>query len=274
MAPNLNPGNPIAPLSIGSVVSAGARLYSSNLKTYLRLALIAQLWALVPIYGWAKNAAIAGLISRLAFGELISQPESVKTARNQINPRLWSFFLISLRVGLFMSLVDLGLLILSGIVAVILALILTPIFGQGIAYILPIVLIGGIVIVGATWYYSRWVIADVPLAVEEGINGGQSIDRSWELTKASVVRIQGIVLVAFAVTLPILFLFSYLPQIFLYRVERGSTIYWIVYFISWITSLIGGTFVMPFWQSIKAVLYYDLRSRREGFGLQLRDRPI
>jgi hypothetical protein len=32
--------------------------------------------------------------------------------------------------------------------------------------------------------------------------------------------------------------------------------------------------VMPFWQSIKAVIYYDLRSRREGLGLQLRDHDI
>jgi hypothetical protein len=29
--------------------------------------------------------------------------------------------------------------------------------------------------------------------------------------------------------------------------------------------------MMPFWQAIKAVIYYDLRSRREGLGLQVRD---
>jgi hypothetical protein len=27
--------------------------------------------------------------------------------------------------------------------------------------------------------------------------------------------------------------------------------------------------ILPFWQTIKAVLYFDLRSRREGLGLQL-----
>jgi hypothetical protein len=31
-------------------------------------------------------------------------------------------------------------------------------------------------------------------------------------------------------------------------------------------------FTMPFWQTIKAVIYYDLRTRREGMGLELRER--
>ncbi|BAZ86107.1 hypothetical protein NIES806_23170 [Dolichospermum compactum NIES-806] len=68
-----------------------------------------------------------------------------------------------------------------------------------------------------------------------------------------------------------MFLFNYVPNLFLIKLEPGSTIYTVVYLLS---LLIGGTFVMPFWQSIKAVIYYDLRSRREGLGLQLRDHDI
>lgn len=275
MSSNLGSGNPLAPLSIGNVVSAGLRLYRSHLKTYLQLALTAYLWVLVPIYGWAKFAAISGLISRLAFGELISQPESVKTARSQINPLLWSFLRVTFQVGISLVLIYIGLAILGGILTGILALILGVILGTagvGIGTALGVILILGILLIGLTWFYSRWLIAEVPLAVEEGVNGGESVARSWELTKGAVFRIQGIVLVAFVVTFPIVFLFSYLPQIFLLRAEQGSTTYWIIYFISFLTSLVGGIFVMPFWQSIKAVLYYDLRSRREGFGLHLRDR--
>jgi hypothetical protein len=36
-------------------------------------------------------------------------------------------------------------------------------------------------------------------------------------------------------------------------------------------SILSGALIMPFWQVIKAVIYYDVRARREGFGLQLRD---
>jgi hypothetical protein len=298
MSSNLSSGNSIAPLSIGNVVSAGLWLYRSHLKTYFQLALTAYLWILVPIYGWAKFMAISGLISRLAFGELISQPESVKTARSQINPRLWSFLRVAFQVGISLACACIGLTILDFILAfiliLILVLILRLILGSGdnpfvispgdnpfVIYVISIlltVLFFGILVVGLTWYYSRWMVAEVTLAVEEQVNGGKSIARSWELTKGSVFRIQGIVLVAFVISSPIVFLFSYLPDIFLFRVlrvfrvEGGSTTYWIVYFISLLTSLVGVIFVMPFWQSIKAVLYCDLRSRREGFGLQLRDR--
>lgn len=275
MSQNLNPGSPIAPLNIGNVVSAGVRLYSSNLRTYLKLALFAHLWVLVPIYGLAKYVAISGLISRLAFGELISKPESVGIARSAINPRLWSFLRVAFQVGISLILVYLGLAILGGILMIIIGGILAVILGRAgvaIATTLGIILLVIILIVGLTWYYSRWVIAEVPLAVEERINGGESVARSWELTKASVLRILGIVITAFAVTLPIVALFNYLPQIFLIRVEQGSNIYWTIYFISALTSLAGGVLVMPFWQSLKAVLYYDLRNRREGLGLQLRDR--
>lgn len=273
MSPNPSHGNPIAPLSIGNVVSAGVRLYSSNLRTYLQLALVAQLWILVPIYGWAKYAAIGGLISRLAFRELISQPESVETARSMTNPRLWSFLRVAFQVFFSLALIYIGLVIVGGILAGIVGGILGTILGNSVS---PIVLLATltIVLVALTWYYSRWIVAEVPLAVEENINGSESIARSWELTKTSVVRIQGIVLVAFAVTIPILLLFNYLPQIFLLNLKQGSTTYSIVYLISWLTSLVGGLFVMPFWQAIKAVLYYDLRSRREGLGLQLGGRNL
>lgn len=277
MSDNLGYTSNAEPLSIGNVVSAGVRLYRSHLKKYLQLALIAHLWVLVPIYGWAKYAAISGLISRLAFGELTNQPEPLPDARDRVEPLLWSFWGIYFRVSLYLLLVYLGLAIAGGIVIGLFAGVLSVILGTGGAIIttaLVAVLMVIIIVAGLTWFYARWVIAEVPLAVEENINGAESVNRSWELTKASAFRIQGVVIVAGIVTLPIVFLFNYLPSLFLLALEPGSLIYGLVYFISMLISLLGGMFVMPFWQSIKAVIYYDLRSRREGLGLQLRNREI
>ena len=276
MSENFGSSGQIQPLSVGNVVSAAVRLYRSHLKSYLNLAAIAHLWVLVPIYGWAKYAAISGLISRLAFGELIYQPESVQAARSHVNPRLWSFLRIGFQVGISLLVVYFGLAIVGGIVGVLLGVVLRIILGTTgvvIATTLAIILMVVILLLGLTWFYSRWIVAEVPLAVEENINGGESVARSWELTKASVFRIQGIVLVAFIVTLPLLFVLNYIPSLFLIRLEPGSAIYSIVYLISWIGSLIGGVLVMPFWQALKAVLYLDLRTRREGLGLQLREPP-
>ncbi|MEH1889932.1 MAG: hypothetical protein V7K92_10905 [Nostoc sp.] len=276
MSENFGSAGQIQPLSVGNVVSAAVRLYRSHLKTYLKLALIAHLWIIVPIYGWAKYAAISGLISRLAFGELIYQPESVQAASSDVNPRLWSFLRVGFQVGISILLIYFGLAIAAGILAGLLGVVLGRIFGGSTVVIIVTtlaIIFTVIVVLGLTWFYSRWVVAEVPLAVEENINGSESVARSWELTKASVLRIQGIVLVAFLVTLPLMFVLNYIPSLLLIKLEQGTIIYWIVYVISLIGSLIGGVLVMPFWQALKAVLYLDLRTRREGLGLQLREPP-
>ena len=44
--------------------------------------------------------------------------------------------------------------------------------------------------------------------------------------------------------------------------------------LGFIIGLLSNILILPFWQAVKAVIYYDLRSRQEGLGLQLRDRPI
>ena len=88
------------PLNIGNVISAAFRLYRSHLKQYLGISFEAILWALIPIYGWAKLSSLNALISRLAFGELVNQPEPLNNARNEIKPNLWIFFLTQILVNL------------------------------------------------------------------------------------------------------------------------------------------------------------------------------
>ncbi|MBD0311804.1 MAG: hypothetical protein ICV86_02640 [Microcoleus sp. T3-bin5] len=52
-----------------------------------------------------------------------------------------------------------------------------------------------------------------------------------------------------------------------------SGIFFLVYFILFVLVSFGsGALVNPFWQAMKAIVYYDLRSRKEGLGLQMRDR--
>ncbi|MEQ9355839.1 hypothetical protein [Coleofasciculus chthonoplastes] len=311
MSQNPDPRQSMGPLSVGNVVSAGLVLYRSHLQMYLSVALIATLW-LAPaniiffllssawsgiaspflpswllfliwiplmIFGLSKYLVNSALISRLAFGELISQPERMSDARGQLNARNWSFFRIAFQVGLLLVLVYIALAIVAVLVAVILRiiidLVLGGLFANPFTRSIVATIIGGVIAVvillgGLTWFFARWLIAEVPLAVEEEVNGKQSIDRSWELSKNSAFRIQGVVLITFLVTLPILILTGYAPQIFLLQLEPGSSLYWMVYLVSFIASLVGGILVLPFWQAIKAVVYYDLRSRREGLGMQLR----
>lgn len=282
MSSNFSPQSPIRPMSVGNVVSAGLRLYRSHLKTYLNLALYASLWSLVPIYGWAKAAAIGGLISRLAFGELINQPEGVSEARDRVNPRLWDFLV----TGILVSLIFFGTVIGFYIVlAVIIGI--TFAIGFGFSSLNPaafltlaiISLISFVVfVIAVTWIYGRLIVAEVPLAVEDNISSMETIGRSWKLTKGFVGRIQIIILVSFLISLPLFVLVQVLSAIVqgivATVIPQESVLFTLfVFVVAYILGLISNIFIMPFWQAIKAVIYYDLRSRREGLGLQLRDRP-
>jgi membrane-anchored glycerophosphoryl diester phosphodiesterase (GDPDase) len=51
--------------------------------------------------------------------------------------------------------------------------------------------------------FSRLLIVELPLAIENNIGATSAIGRSWELSKGSVGRILWIVIVAFLVSLPI-----------------------------------------------------------------------
>ncbi len=125
---------PIPSLSVGNAVSTGFQLYRTHAKEYLKISLTAVFWSLLPVlaiigiglaiagtlsatqeptslvgiavfaliavfvfwfYCYAKCLTNLALISRLAFGELNSQPESLKDAQRFVNSRKWSFLLAS-----------------------------------------------------------------------------------------------------------------------------------------------------------------------------------
>lgn len=272
--------HPLKPMTVGSIVSAGFKLYRDRIRRYLQLACLAYLWVLVPVYGWAQFCTISATISRLAYRDLIHHPESVDTAKRALEPRLWSFLGLSVVIGLMFSGVYFGLMLIGIVIATLVGLAIggltSLIFGSEVGTVVGVIL-GTLIwlsifLFGIVWFASRWFIAEMPLAIEQGATLGDGISRSWELTQASVMRVQFVVVVAFLVSLPILAITNYGPSVLLLFVEPGSLSYWVLYGLSLILSLLGGIVVLPFWQSVKAVMYYDLRTRRDGLDFQLRDR--
>ena len=266
----------LRPLSIGNAVSMGTRLYRSHFKTYLKLALFAYLWLLAPIYGWAKYLAISGAIARLAFGELTNQPESVKTASQHVNRRLWSFLGLAISVGsLFIGLfLGIGILMILvwGFEGRAIAALISHAGRVGlVTSVAMAIALAAIVVIGIIWLFSRLLFSEVPLAIETDITVSQSISRSWALTKAVVHRVIGIAAVSSIVTLPIVVLMNIIPDLLMTRLETESTTPSIAYPGLLILRITGSILELPFWQTIKAVLYYDLRSRKEGLDLQLRN---
>jgi hypothetical protein len=280
---NFNSPNPIQPLNVGSVVSAGMRLYRSHLKKYFLIALKAYAWLLVPIYGWVKFYALSALISRLAFGELVNQPESVSSVQRFVNSRLWGFFvnmilMFAISIGIAILFILIGSL-LMGISAVLLGGLQAGNIATTIILILIALVVLIITFTGALWIGTRFYLVDVPLAIEDNVNGSSTINRSWELTKGNIFRILLISLIGFLITIPIQFIIQIITTIIelifttLLKEDILSSSR-ISFVLTFGLSFVGGALILPFWQTVKAVVYYDLRSRREGLGLQLRDHDI
>ncbi|MBG1262398.1 DUF975 domain-containing protein [Nostoc commune] len=282
MSENFGSPGQIQPLSVGNVVSAAVRLYRSHLKDYFLLALKAYVWVLVPVYGWAKFYALSALISRLAFGELVNQPESISSGERYVNSRLWQFLVTMLLMLLISIGIGLGVVVLFVLFGFLSAFVGLGQQGNPATSILIIIftiVVSIVAVVAVFWLLTRFYLVDVPLAIEDNINGVSTISRSWELTQGHVWRILSISFVAFLITIPaqiaLQIISTVIQVIFLPLINENSTIFSPILIVLILAfSFSTGAIILPFWQAIKAVIYYDMRSRREGLGLQLRDRKI
>jgi hypothetical protein len=263
------------PLSVGNVVSAGLRIYRDNFKQYFKSAFIGYLWILVPVYGWAKYSAMMGMIARLAYQEVTEQPETTRDAQRHVKPKMWDFLVAGILVGLIIFVAIIPLSIIAGIVGALAAFVLDQGSAIGmVAGVLLIIFTVLLFIFGLLWLISRLFLVELPLAVEKNVTATSTIKSSWNLTKGSVGRIQLIVLIGFLISLPILLVTNIASLIFQTLIGAGlenapslAAIGGILYLL---LAFAGGALMIPFWQAIKGVIYYDLRLRREGMDIDLR----
>jgi membrane-anchored glycerophosphoryl diester phosphodiesterase (GDPDase) len=254
------------PLSIGAVVTGAVQLYRDNFKQYFMVALFATLWAFIPIYGTARYAAEAALISRLAFNQISGRSENLETGYSIVNQRKWSFlgafFLYALYIVLFYA-VAFGV----GAVLAIALQAANPVFLAigGLLYLLLFISL-------LFWIATRYFIQDVTLAVEDGLGASGALKRSWVLTKGSVFRLQLVLLVSTLIATPFLILSqaaSLIAQTLLGTDPNliGTILLLVVFFGA---TVANGALLTPFWQAVKALIYADLLTRREGVDLELR----
>ncbi|MFH7028505.1 MAG: RDD family protein [Heteroscytonema crispum UTEX LB 1556] len=281
----LNPRLPMRTLSIGNIVTASLRLYLLRIKLYFTLALRACLWLIIPIYGWAKFFTILGMISRLAFCDLISQSENIKDSRRFTNSRIVQFLIVGILANtlliIFLAFFIIGYLMVLGLIGFYLqrvSLFIQNSVVLSFSTFLGLIIIFSMFVVGTNWIYSRLFLSELTLAIDNSfVNSIKSIRKSCKLTKGlpTASRIQGIFIIAAIITLPIWILadiISSIQQWFLNGVlPSNSTLDdRVTGTLDLAILLLTFAFIIPFLQTLKAVLYYDLRSRREGFGLQLR----
>jgi hypothetical protein len=289
MTPNPNLLDSAQLFSIGNVVTVGIRLYWLRFKQYVKLALAAHLWLLIPIYGWARFFSISALMAQIAFHDLVNQSDEMVLLHQQLEHQKWKIFLTNI--------LAVSIVLLAGILAVIAIVLFFVIFLFVIPGLLsipvsikfaqpfsdPIALAIGLIenlcwILAALWVYSWFFIVELPLVLECDFKPIKSIKRCLKLTKGSAPFVVGVIAISFILT----FFPSYLianvfgPIILRFFLKlvisdyfTGSTVF---HSLLVVLSLLTNAMTMPLWQTTKATLYYSLRNRREGFDLQLRDR--
>jgi hypothetical protein len=241
--------------------------------------LLGALVGVLPLlYGIAKYTMIASVIGRLSFSDLINQPETSLDVRRDLNPKLGQFlslgFLLTLAfmvaylvAALAAALVGIG----SGlVVGGLLGALTNSTVGGIVGTILGVLLGIAIFTLGLIWVMSHLFIPEVVLAVEPNQDAGSSLSRSWELTDKSISRIQIVFLATFLIQFPVLSVTNYLPSIFFAFLPDSVAVMVVSQGIGLILSFAGSILMLPLWQAVKGVLYYDLRSRREGLDLELR----
>ena len=228
----------------------------------------------LAVFCTAKSLVNSALITRLAFGELKNEPEAKTDARRFVNSRKWSFLVTWIWVALIAFGLVLGFYFVAGLIG-------SAIFSGGGGFIggWLLLVIGLVAILGSLWLSARLFAVEVPLAIEPQMMALQSVKRFWSLTKGNVWRVFAVFLITFLITLPIFLIarfISIIPQGLMLALLRDNSDTLagdaLSSLISFATSLLFSVLVLPLWQIIKVAVYYDLRTRQEGLGLNLRDR--
>ncbi len=315
------------PISGGNTVTVAIQLYRAHFRQYLQISGIATLWAMCPFLAagifalvgyllsksatdsklglilaviillpiwffllfWcmAKSLRNLGLLSRLAYQELVGQPETPAQARRQLRSAWWFLlmqFLLSLLFQIASFVIQIFFLLLGGLLGFVGGLI--PSVGLGSEWI---GLIGSLLTVLGFcslyfWFCAKLFLPEVALGVEPKTDGVSALGRSWALSHGAAMRILIALTSASFVTAPLYTLsltpiwvgigvgVSLFPNVDKNSPEVVAVLIGIFVVLLVISFLIISFLIVPFWQALKAVLYFDLRIRREGLGLQLPDR--
>lgn len=281
----------LLPFLFGLLIAALIAVVVGNNTSLIPLIILAILfWLVATFYCAAKSLKNAALISRLAFGVLTNQPETRSVGSKNIQSKMWDFLWVQVLLALVLFVVNIGLSIIQGFTVGLLTFALGSVLGNENPLVILISLIGWLFFTGIyLWVYARFFIPELPLAIENKVNSADSLNRSWSLSKGMARQIAFIVFVAFLITLPV-YLVALVPLL----LSVGAILATFSGGIlgpggggfnpaTTITAFIGPILLtvlflfaanlatLSFWQTIKAVIYYDLRNRKEGLDLQIRD---
>jgi hypothetical protein len=301
--------NSLDPLNIGNTINTAFRLYRDRFPTYVFFAVRACLWSLLPlvlqlilsqllyqtitpeqgsdiglrlflfpvqIFSAAKYLFNSAVISRLAFQDIIYQPETAGQAEKKVKPKMWRLWWMQVLLGL------LGAAIILPITLSLVLVSFIPILGVWLillaSFCLPVFFL---------WLYARIYIAELPLIIEDNLGSWQAIKRGWHLTKNSAWRIVGVIFIASLLIIPVYLLSGALASIpfwfnfssfysSLESVEDWQTLTENPLFLQQMAMfsyglttifLLLNILLVPFWQSLNSVIYNHVLDQKKKWAL-------
>jgi hypothetical protein len=229
----------------------------------------------VQIFSAAKYLFNSAVISRLAFQDIIYQPETAGQAEKKVKPKMWRLWWMQVLLGL------LGAAIILPITLSLVLVSFIPILG-----VLLILLASFCLAFFFLWLSARICIAELPLVIEDNLGSWQAIKRGWHLTKNSAWRIVGVIFIASLLIIPVYILSWALASIpfwvnfssfysSLESVEDWQTLaenplffQQMAMFPYGLTTifLLLNILLVPFWQSLKSVIYNHLLDQKKNDG--------
>jgi uncharacterized RDD family membrane protein YckC len=250
------------------VLSGVGYLFGQTLGlTDVALLIFAGLFALPLLaYGRGRKTATGGLLVRLIFNQLINRTESKENLQQQIFRKTWTYLRAELLFWLILIGLYLGFVFILGLFAGLFFSSLRPgglidfFIQEGdfsgstvltwIAIIALILLCYLGIILFFSYFVARLWLFDAVIALEE-VTAIQAIRRSWQLTRTQGRQALAVALITGSMLVPPLILSGFLS---------------IFGFLSVLFLIV---LAFPLYQSVKAVNYYDLRSRNEGLTFDL-----
>ncbi|PYF99363.1 Membrane domain of glycerophosphoryl diester phosphodiesterase [Georgenia satyanarayanai] len=294
---------PLRPLTLGEIYDGAFRAIRSNPLVMFGLAIIVvglgaivQLGFTAAAMGRIERAAQAGtlelealfsvgsmagvLLSSAAVSlatlvleglAILSVSESVlgrKISLGQVwqraRGRLWRLVALSLLLGLAGVVAVVG----AGALVILLAVALAEISGDGVLALVILVPLLFLLLAGVVAFFAVRLMLATCVIMLEGTGVFASIARSWRLTRGNFWRLFGIMLLTVVlVTILVSILsvpFSMFGSVF---AVQGDVMLPLI--LSSIGSLVGSAVSIPVMAAVLALLYIDVRMRKEGLDVEL-----
>jgi uncharacterized RDD family membrane protein YckC len=230
----------------------------------LTLAVLTTTITAIAIGLLAFGCYLAGgaLLSRLIFKVIQEQSEPPVATGQRIFSQIWTYTKATFWLGLALLITYIGAGLIAGFVVYLLYIIGSPLLSSGllsssaslaiVAILVVLTLLIFLLFLIVIYYVTaRLLFVDIILALEEGVTSLQSLRRSWQLTQGQALRIITVLFIYTVIVIPP----SLLTTVANFILPIGSFALTIVLLI--------------LWQGVKAVTYYDLRSRNEGLNFDL-----